>query len=194
MKVSGVVAVIKPISTLLLLGVLAIGTIQCRTIKKKFALFSSARTGGSKSQKSGTKVEKKNPYPPNERVAKIISTAKSYMGTPHVLGGASRNGIDCSGLVLVAYHAVQIDMPRKARDQALKGTPLDKKDLRPGDLVCFADPRVGKGITHIGIVTQILPNGIPKFIHTSTRLGVMESLLSESYFSNTFARAVRAWE
>ncbi|MBK0296585.1 C40 family peptidase, partial [Bacillus sp. S34] len=40
--------------------------------------------------------------------ATIVSTALQYMGDPYVEGGASHQGIDCSGLTMVAYAAVGI--------------------------------------------------------------------------------------
>jgi cell wall-associated NlpC family hydrolase len=124
-------------------------------------------------------------------VSKIIDAARSYMGTPHRDGGTNRYGIDCSALMQNAFQAGGVSIPRTSRQQSETGNPVDRKDLRPGDLVFFADRKIGTGITHVGLVTEILPNGDVKFIHTSSRLGVTENLLSSSYFAKTYAKARR---
>jgi hypothetical protein len=82
-------------------------------------------------------------------------------------------------------------MPRTSRQQSETGSPVDRRDLRPGDLVFFSDRKIGNGITHVGLVTEILPGGDVKFIHTSSKLGVTENLLSTSYFTKTYAKAMR---
>ena len=127
----------------------------------------------------------------SKEVARIIETARSYRGTPHKTGGVSRLGIDCSALVQIAFQSAGIQLPRTARQQSLVGHLVDKKELRPGDLVFFSDRKIGPGITHVGLVTEITEQGDVKFIHTSSRLGVTENLLSTSYFSKTYAKSIR---
>jgi len=72
--------------------------------------------------------------------AKIISTAQSYLGVPYRLGSASRSGVDCSGLVLLAYQSVGISLPHKASLQAAKGRRIDRSQIKPGDLVAWGAP------------------------------------------------------
>lgn len=71
----------------------------------------------------------------------IISVAQSYLGVPYRLGGASRKGIDCSGLVLVSYRdAAGIKLPHKATLQMARGHRIDRSQIRPGDLVGWGVP------------------------------------------------------
>jgi probable lipoprotein NlpC len=121
----------------------------------------------------------------------VIKTARSYRGTPHRDGGVSRMGIDCSALMMLSFESAGVKIPRTARQQSEIGRPVDRKDLKPGDLVFFSDKKIGKGITHVGLVTEVARNGEIRFIHTSSRLGVTENLLSTDYFNRTYAKAVR---
>ena len=137
------------------------------------------------------KSKGKKAVPYSREIQKVIEEARSYTGTPHRDGGTNRYGIDCSALIQNSFKAAGINLPRTSRQQSEAGLPVDRKNLRPGDLVFFSDSKIGKGITHVGMVTEILPNGDVKFIHTSSRLGVTENLLSTSYFTKTYAKAMR---
>jgi len=127
----------------------------------------------------------------SREVEKVIKTARSYRGTPHRDGGMNRMGIDCSALIMISFESAGLKIPRNSGLQSQIGKPIDKNSLRPGDLVFFSDRKVGKGITHVGLVTEVDKKGEIKFIHTSSRLGVTENLLSSDYFAKTYAKAVR---
>ncbi len=81
----------------------------------------------------------------------IVETALSYLGDPYVLGGSSHSGIDCSGLVMVAYDAVGIHMGHLVSDEDGVATPITEAQALPGDIVVFNDEQ------HIGIY---LGNGL----------------------------------
>lgn len=70
----------------------------------------------------------------------IIATAKTYLGVKYVWGGASRRGVDCSGLVLLAYKSVGISLPHKASLQMGKGRRISRAEVKPGDLVGWGAP------------------------------------------------------
>lgn len=73
--------------------------------------------------------------------ASIMAVAKTYIGTPYRLGGANRRGIDCSGLVLVAYRdGAKIKLPHKATLQMARGHRISRSELLPGDLVGWGVP------------------------------------------------------
>jgi probable lipoprotein NlpC len=93
--------------------------------------------------------------------------------------------------MMLSFESAGLKIPRTARQQAEIGRMIDKRELKPGDLVFFSDRKIGKGITHVGLVTEITAKGEVRFIHTSSKLGVTENLLSTEYFSRTYAKAVR---
>ncbi|MBA3908375.1 MAG: NLP/P60 hydrolase [Rhodobacter sp.] len=65
-----------------------------------------------------------------------VSVAESLLGTPYLWGGNSRSGIDCSGLVQVAFHAAGRDCPGDSDMQMALGRGLSPTEpLKRGDLV-----------------------------------------------------------
>jgi cell wall-associated NlpC family hydrolase len=124
-------------------------------------------------------------------IQKVIATARSYFGTPYRSGGVSRMGMDCSGLVVTSFNSISKKLPRQSKDQYSAGEPISQSRLKPGDLIFFADPKIGSGITHVGIVTEVLKDGNVRFCHASSSLGVKENLLNDSYFKKTYYGACR---
>jgi probable lipoprotein NlpC len=109
----------------------------------------------------------------------LRSELQSWLGTPHRLGGMSRRGIDCSGLVVVLYDALfDLRLPRTTTDLIHTGQPVDKKNLMGGDLVFF---KPGHKIRHVGIYL-----GHGEFAHTSTRGGVMISRLDDDFWRRCY--------
>lgn len=89
-----------------------------------------------------------------------VSVAGLFLETPYLWGGKSGFGIDCSGLVQLAMRLAGHAAPRDSDMQASGlGMPIERKDLRRGDLVFW------KG--HVAIMedemTMIHANG-----HTMT--------------------------
>ena len=108
---------------------------------------------------------------------KIVATANKYIGVPYVWGGSSPSGFDCSGLVQYAFKAHGINLPRTSKQQWTVGTVISKSELKPGDLVFFANTYTS-GISHVGIYV-----GDNQFIHASSSKGVMISSLSNTYWA-----------
>lgn len=81
----------------------------------------------------------------------VLDVARRFLGVPYVWGGLSAYGIDCSGLVHLAWRRLGVTLPRDAADQAAATRPVALGSERPGDLYFFARP--GKRIHHVGIVT-----------------------------------------
>ncbi len=98
--------------------------------------------------------------------AKLLEVAQSMYGQPYMWGGTSTKGVDCSGLVRVAYFANGILLQRDAYQQALAGKRILSADsLQTGDLLFFDN--VGRGrVTHVGIYDK---NG--EYIHSSGLVG-----------------------
>ncbi|MBC9783313.1 C40 family peptidase [Heliobacterium chlorum] len=97
----------------------------------------------------------------------VLQTAAQFLGTPYLWGGMSCLGIDCSGLVFMAYRLQGIELPRDAHEQWEVLEPVEKeKYLKPGDLIFFSTD--GTIADHVGIVGD---GGQGQFIHASSSLG-----------------------
>jgi cell wall-associated NlpC family hydrolase len=125
-----------------------------------------------------------------KNINKVISTARSYIGTKYKYGGCSREGIDCSGLVYTCYKTIDKELPRTAGAQSQFGQAVKITALRKGDLLFFTDQKGHTKITHVGLVTEV-SNGKISFIHASTRSGVIEANLLSAYYKPLFLKAVR---
>lgn len=81
----------------------------------------------------------------------VIEYARTFLGTPYVWGGDSRDGVDCSGLVQLVMNHAGIEMPRVSYQQANQGTRTSIGKLRPGDLVAWEEGPQNPGADHIAI-------------------------------------------
>ncbi|MGA9872428.1 MAG: C40 family peptidase [Rhodococcus sp. (in: high G+C Gram-positive bacteria)] len=124
--------------------------------------------------------------PPGFDLSKILSTLTPGSGTgalqagltqigkPYVWGATGPDGFDCSGLVVWAYEQVGKTLPRSSQAQAAGGTPVDQRDLQPGDVVLFYSDA-----SHVGIYA-----GNGNVLHAST-FGVpvkVQSMASWPYY------------
>lgn len=111
--------------------------------------------------------------------AEVLAMASRLRDVIYVWGGVSAYGIDCSGLVHLAWRRFGVQLPRDADDQAAATTPVELGAERPGDLYFFARP--GRRIHHIGIVTAAPNGGYPRrMLHACyTRRRVIEEQLSD---------------
>ena len=89
-------------------------------------------------------------YPGWIRLAELrgdpVAEARRFLGVPYEWGGLTERGIDCSGLVHVAYRRAGRVVPRDADEQEDAGEEVAEAELRPGDLVSYG-PRTGRPTT-----------------------------------------------
>jgi peptidoglycan DL-endopeptidase CwlO len=76
--------------------------------------------------------------PPNQTIAIIIAYAQAQLGKPYLWGGTGPDAFDCSGLMLMAYRAGGITIPRTSQAQYAWGPKIAASQAQPGDLVYFA--------------------------------------------------------
>lgn len=116
---------------------------------------------------------------------KLYFFIDEWMGSPHRYGGMVKGGIDCSGFIQILYAQVyNKDLPRVSRDMAEVVSRKKESQLREGDLVFFSFGR--SKIDHVGVY---LHNG--KFVHVSTRKGVIISSLKDPWYGKYIRRLGR---
>ncbi|WP_417885136.1 C40 family peptidase [Zunongwangia sp.] len=125
----------------------------------------------------------------NRKIAKIIKKAQKFEGTKYKYGGTSKRGMDCSGLVFVAFTENNIPFPRTSRAMSLQGKRIYLKEVTKGDLLFFGTSKNRKVINHVGLVIE--HSDEIYFIHATTSRGVIVSTLSERYWENNFVMARR---
>ncbi|MCU0840898.1 MAG: C40 family peptidase [Thiobacillaceae bacterium] len=121
-------------------------------------------------------------------VGEPITRALQLIGTPYKFGGRNPDeGLDCSGLVRYVYRqAAAVELPHNAKDISDTGQPVDKTELKPGDLVFFNTLK--RPFSHVGIY-----KGDGKFIHASSRRDkrVTVSDMGNGYWKERFDGARR---
>lgn len=118
--------------------------------------------------------------------ARIVATAKNYLGVPYVYGGTSPSGFDCSGFVYYVYRQCGYSITRTATAQNGDGYYVSRSSLQPGDIIIFYNSAMS-GIGHAGIYI-----GDNQFIHASSGSGkVVISSLSSTYYNTHYYSARR---
>ena len=80
----------------------------------------------------------------------IVNYACQFVGNPYVWGGTSlTNGADCSGFVMSVLKHFGISVPRVSRDQARAGVRVTSDQMKPGDLVFYANS--SGTVNHVGM-------------------------------------------
>jgi cell wall-associated NlpC family hydrolase len=110
------------------------------------------------------------PVPPTDH-AEVLEWADRLRDVPYIWGGVSAYGVDCSGLVHLAWRRFGVVLPRDAHDQARATVEVPAGEERPGDLFVFAKP--GQPVHHIGFVA-----GAEGILHADSEQGrvVLEPL------------------
>jgi len=122
----------------------------------------------------------------------LLDSAMNFLGVRYKLGGnTAETGFDCSGFTRYVFeNSLGRVLPHRADEQANAPelAKVDRKDLKPGDLVFFDTMR--RTFSHVGIYL-----GDGKFIH-SPRTGESVRIedLNVSYWARRFTGARRVPE
>ncbi|MHB0898161.1 MAG: C40 family peptidase [Spirochaetales bacterium] len=127
-------------------------------------------------------IPDKGPIAPeyaSEQILKLIASALAWLGTPYLLGGFSKAGVDCSGFIhnILSSSIPELGpFPRRSEEYALIGA--EAAAIEPGDILLFAQDKV---IYHVGLALSS-----HTFIHSASegaRTGVIISSLGEGNWS-----------
>ncbi|WP_434573761.1 C40 family peptidase [Pseudomonas sp. Z3-6] len=117
----------------------------------------------------------------------VLSRAVNVLGTPYRWGGSSPSkGFDCSGLVKYAFNDATFDLPRTSNAMAAgHGEKVERKDLKPGDLIFFK--LKSRRVNHVAIYL-----GNDRFIHAPRRgKSVTIDTLNKPYWNTHYVVAKR---
>lgn len=120
----------------------------------------------------------------------FVASARSWIGTPWVHCGRSRNGIDCTGLIIVCLNEVgfnvDVEQNYSMQDEwnllvnecSKYATRVDPDHMRPGDLILFRGRMM---YNHCGILTP--ENTFVHAYNTGTTGRVVETPLEGKWKS-----------
>ena len=115
----------------------------------------------------------------------IALYALGLIDTGYRFGGKNPDaGLDCSGMVSYIFsQATGLKLSGSAADIARRGRPVERNDLRPGDLVFFNTRNAP--FTHVGIYI-----GDERFVHApSTNGRVRIDQMNARYYAQRFDAA-----
>lgn len=96
--------------------------------------------------RAATKAAAPAPAPKQSQGDRIVSIAKSKIGSPYVYGAVGPNAFDCSGFTSWVYAQAGKQIPRTSGAQASAGKQVAISDLQPGDVVVYYS-----GASHVAI-------------------------------------------
>ena len=123
--------------------------------------------------------------PRDDHAQELVFYALGLLDTGYRFGGKNPEaGLDCSGMVSYIYNrAAGLKVAGSAADIARKGRPIDRRQLRPGDLVFFNTRNAP--YSHVGLYI-----GDERFIHApSTNGRVRIDQLNARYYAQRFEAA-----
>lgn len=130
----------------------------------------------------------------NVSAQQVVHYAKTLIGVPYKYASSDpAQGFDCSGFITYVFNHFNIEVPRSSVDFTNVGTPIDRYQSKPGDLILFTgtdslDTKVG----HMGIVTE--NSDSLRFIHSTSgkKYGVTITALNE-YYGKRFVKVIRVF-
>ena len=116
---------------------------------------------------------------------KLYSFIDEWYGVPYKYGGKSKSGIDCSNFTSTLYSNIYNKSITGSSSSIFEQCKvISKSNLEEGDLVFFKID--GSKISHIGVYLQ---NN--KFVHATTKKGVMIDDLDEAYYKKYYYKSGR---
>ncbi|CAN5572648.1 NlpC/P60 family protein [soil metagenome] len=173
-----------PVYRLLILLFLAASISSCRSHKD--IATNDPSTTSPKSNKVKTKyAQLLNVDESKIDNIKLYSFIDEWYGVPYKYGGKNKSGIDCSNFTSTLYNFVYNKSVTGSSASIFEQCKqISKGNLEEGDLVFFKID--GDKISHIGVYLQ---NN--KFVHATTKKGVMIDDLDETYYKKYYYKSGR---
>ncbi|MHB8403786.1 MAG: C40 family peptidase [Bacteroidia bacterium] len=167
-----------------------------KTVVSRISVKQKGDTPEKLLQNSITKTETKNEEVSEkkpEEILKGVGTLNEQLkifvadwyATPYKYGGIDKNGIDCSRFSARLYAEVyqkNISYPANAIEQ--QTINVKTENAQEGDLIFFKIN--GDRVSHVGVYL-----GDNKFVHASTKRGVIISDLNEAYYKKYYYKTGR---
>lgn len=127
------------------------------------------------------------------KVDSLIGFASGFVGTPYKSRKYSERAFDCSGFTRFVFGNFGYKLGASSAEQIFDGAKVERNELSRGDLVFFKGRDASSNrIGHVGIVVEV--DSVSKefkFIHSSTRQGVIVDNFPMAYYSNRYIGACR---
>ena len=123
--------------------------------------------------------------PESGKGSEVVLFALGLIDTGYRFGGKNPEaGLDCSGMVAYIYdRSLGLKVSGSAADIARRGQPIDRSQLRPGDLVFFNTRNAP--LSHVGVYI-----GNNRFVHApSTNGRVRIDSMHSRYFAQRYETA-----
>jgi cell wall-associated NlpC family hydrolase len=162
------------------------GALFCGCVSSAVRYSSAAHEPHGHSGQRAEHGGRKAPEGKKSDAAMLRQVATSYLGAPYRYGGISKQGVDCSGFVCLVFRDLGWGgLPHSARKLRRLGTRISLGRAGAGDLLFFRMGFAGL-VDHVGIYL-----GEGRFIHASSKLGVIESGMDDEYYRSRFIEARR---
>ncbi len=113
----------------------------------------------------------------------VTKSARKYLGTKYKYGGTSPRGFDCSGFITYVLSQYGYEGGRSSKQLANNGLPVNKHNVKAGDLIFFGNNR---SISHVALVSKVHKDEV-FIIHSTSSKGVIEESLDDSsYWKSRF--------
>ena len=130
----------------------------------------------------------------DKQIDSLIVFARKYTGTPYRRGGKGPTRFDCSGFMQYVFNHFSCELNASSASQYLQGISVKDEKIRRGDLVFFKGRNSRRStVGHVGLVTEVYPDGRFKFIHASTSQGIREDWSTSPYYALRYMGARRIY-
>ena len=130
----------------------------------------------------------------NKQIDRLVEYARKYIGTPYRRGSKGPNRFDCSGFMQYIFNHFSYSLNASSASQYLQGISVKDEEICRGDLVFFKGRNSRRSnVGHVGLVTEVYPDGRFKFIHASTSQGIREDWNFSPYYAQRYVGARRIY-